>query len=99
MKLHQRAKSTVAKFAVAVAAGIGAVALTGPVSAQSYPASVENKCSDDYLRFCSAYEVGSTKLKRCMEANGRNLSRGCQQALKDAGLAGSSRSSRKYSSR
>lgn len=88
--------ATAAMLVAAVAAFGAALGWSSEAVAQSYPANVENKCTDDYFRFCSSHALGSTGLKRCMEANGRKLSRGCQQALKDAGLA---RPSRKYSNR
>lgn len=54
-------------------------------SQSTYPAEVENRCRDDYFRFCSPYALGSDELRRCMEANGTALSSRCQQALIDGG--------------
>ena len=52
----------------------------GAVSARG-----ENACRRDYSRFCSAYSLGSTKLKNCMRANGKRLSKRCMRALVDSG--------------
>jgi len=46
---------------------------------------VEANCTDDYLKYCSTHEAGSTAMRRCMEANGKSLSRKCINALVDAG--------------
>jgi hypothetical protein len=76
-------------FAQRAVAGLAAMSIVGalsPLAAQStYPPEVENYCKDDYFRYCSPYALGSDELRRCMEANGKTLSRNCQQALKDAG--------------
>lgn len=78
---------------------LAAAAMTVPPvlsSAQSiYPPEVEEKCRDDYFRFCSPYALGSDELRRCMEAKGRTLSHSCQQALKDAGLVRPTREDRR----
>lgn len=72
---------------VVLAGAIAGLALaSAPATAQqTYPPEVESQCRDDYFRFCSSYALGSTELRRCMEAKGRTLSPNCQQALKDAG--------------
>jgi hypothetical protein len=68
---------------VAVAAGL--ISATLASGAQAYDDRVQNRCKDDYLNFCSAHAVGSTGMRRCMEANGKQLSRPCVNALVDAG--------------
>ncbi|MFV0297653.1 MAG: hypothetical protein ACK5JT_16195 [Hyphomicrobiaceae bacterium] len=83
-------------------AGISALVFSSPIffashaasAAQSpkqrvytYPPRVEAYCTGDYHRHCSPYELGSTALRRCMEAKAKDLSPGCQQALIDAGYA------------
>jgi hypothetical protein len=71
---------------------ISIAAAISPVAAQTtYPPAVENYCKDDYFRYCSPYGLGTDALRRCMEANGKTLSRNCQQALKDAGYVKSDR--------
>lgn len=67
----------------ALTAAVAVAALAGPAFAVSE--KVEDACSDDYLRFCSQHSVGSNGLRRCMEANGRSLSRKCINALVDSG--------------
>ena len=68
--------------ALALAAGLLAALAT---SASAFNDRVQNNCKGDYLNFCSAHPVGSTGMRRCMEANGRNLSPRCVNALVDAG--------------
>jgi len=46
---------------------------------------VQEACKGDYLSFCSEHPVGSTGMRRCMEANGKNLSKRCVNALVDTG--------------
>ncbi len=67
---------------VAVAA---TTAIAVPVSAHAVTKRVEINCKRDYKRFCSKYSIGTTALRKCMEANGRRLSRKCFRALVDAG--------------
>lgn len=63
-----------------------ALALAGlATSASAYSDKVQRECTDDYLLFCSEHPVGSTAMRRCMEANGKQLSRRCVNALVDAG--------------
>lgn len=69
--------------ALAIAVGIAVVLPLTPAHAMSD--KVNQHCEDDYFRFCSAHPVGSTGLRRCMEANGKQLSRKCVNALADAG--------------
>ncbi|MGH1418481.1 MAG: hypothetical protein ACRBCJ_06455 [Hyphomicrobiaceae bacterium] len=63
--------------------GAGIVAV--PVAAFAVTEKVERNCKRDYKRFCSKYSIGTTSLRKCMESNGRRLSRKCKRALVDAG--------------
>lgn len=54
-------------------------------SASAYSDRIQASCKEDYLSFCSEHPVGSTTMRRCMEANGKHLSRRCINALVDAG--------------
>lgn len=54
-------------------------------SALAYADKVQNYCKDDYLNFCAAHPIGSTGMRRCMEANGKSLTKKCINALVDAG--------------
>lgn len=65
---------------VTTIAVVGAAAPAGAVSSK-----VENACRDDYFRHCSAYAVGSTSLRNCMQSKANQLSRSCINALVDAG--------------
>lgn len=67
---------------LALAAGLAAVLAT---SAGAYSDKIQNYCKDDYIEFCLAHPVGSTAMRRCMEANGKSLSKKCINALVDAG--------------
>ncbi|MFM7083803.1 MAG: hypothetical protein ACKOW3_02195 [Hyphomicrobium sp.] len=53
--------------------------------AYSLDAGVRMACASDYFTHCSAYSPSSPKVRSCMRSVGPNLSKGCIQALKDAG--------------
>jgi len=74
--------------AAAVARAVAAILLlaTTAPGAQAYSARVNAACEGDYYRLCSAYEVGSTSLSRCIEASRRSLTQRCIDALVDAGM-------------
>ena len=87
MQSHHRAKgasSRRVRLAALSALGLWAASSFGP-AAYAVSERVEKYCKDDYLTFCGQHAVGSTGLKRCMEANGKQLSRKCVNALVDAG--------------
>lgn len=46
---------------------------------------LKRECRADYKTFCPAYKVGTSSMRSCMRSNGRQLSWGCYQALKDHG--------------
>jgi len=73
----------VAIFAAALAASALTAAST---DAFAYSGRVRDACADDYFRFCPHYPEGSPKLRGCMRAHGKSLSKGCVRALVDAGL-------------
>lgn len=65
---------------------VTAIALTGiSEPAGAVPAKLKRECRDDYKSFCPRYKVGTSKMRSCMRSNGRQLSWGCYQALKDHG--------------
>jgi len=67
-------------------AALAALTLAGLASsASAYSDKVQNYCKDDYLTFCSEHPAGSTGMRRCMEAHGKQLSSRCINALVDAG--------------
>jgi hypothetical protein len=67
------------------ALALAVVSALAATSAEAYSDRVNNACKADYFSFCSAHPVGSTGLRRCMEANGRSISARCVNALADAG--------------
>ncbi|HEX2841433.1 hypothetical protein [Hyphomicrobium sp.] len=58
------------------------------VEAAAYSKKVENACRGDYDTHCPGYKVGSAALHNCIELAGKrgNLSKGCFDALVDAGM-------------
>lgn len=46
---------------------------------------VKMACASDYYAHCSQHAVGSPGVRQCMRTNGPKLSRGCINALIDAG--------------
>lgn len=63
----------------------GVIAALSATAAHAYSDKINQQCENDYFKFCSSHAVGSTGLRRCMEANGKQLSRKCVNALADAG--------------
>jgi hypothetical protein len=72
------------KTAFAGAVAFGALVVTAG-AALAVSEKVKSSCKGDYHKFCSAYAVGSTELRNCMESNRQGLSKGCVDALVDAG--------------
>ncbi len=66
--------STVALGVLVMSSQAGAVSL-----------SVKLACASDYYAHCSQHAVGSPGVRKCMRAVGRNLSKGCINALVAAG--------------
>lgn len=69
----------------AVAALSSGIFAPAPLEAKPVSDAVKVACSVDYKKFCKNYKVGSSKLRQCMRANGRRLSRICVDALVEAG--------------
>lgn len=69
--------------AIAMIAGL-IVATDG----HAYSKKVENACRGDYNTHCPAYKEGSPALRSCITLAGKrgNLSKGCFDALVDAGM-------------
>ena len=61
------------------------IACLAATPALAVPSKVKRECRDDYRSFCPAYKIGTAKMRSCMRANGRQLSWGCYEALRDAG--------------
>jgi len=79
--------NTVARFVWPLAMVAAMLAML-TVEAAAYSKKVENACRADYNTHCPAYKVGSAALRNCIELAGKrgNLSKGCFDALVDAGL-------------
>lgn len=71
--------------ALLTALAAAAALIAGALPAVAYSDKVQTNCQDDYLKLCSAHPIGSTGMRRCMEANGKQLSRRCVNALVDSG--------------
>ncbi len=69
----------------ALALSAGLTVSAGDAHARKVTDRLKVACSGDYDRFCKGYKVESSKLRSCMRANGKRLSRVCVEALVDAG--------------
>ena len=75
-----------------LAASVAVIGLGGLAgSADAVPRKVKRECRGDYKQFCPSYKIGTSRMRSCMRSNGRQLSWGCYQALKDAGYVRGSR--------
>ncbi len=79
--------NTVARVAWPLSMAAAVLAML-TVEAAAYSKKVENACRSDYNTHCPAYKVGSAALRDCIELAGKrgNLSKGCFDALVDAGM-------------
>ncbi len=80
--------STVALGVLVMSSQAGAVSL-----------SVKLACASDYYAHCSQHAVGSPGVRKCMRAVGRNLSKGCINALVAAGEVSKSTVERKVAAK
>lgn len=73
----------------------------GPQTAEAEPVSksVRRACVSDYFAFCSSHRVGSPSLRKCMRDAGAKLSRGCFEALVEAGEVSSAEASQRSARR
>jgi hypothetical protein len=58
-------------------------------TASAVPSKLKRECKVDYKSLCPHYKIGTSKMRSCMRSNGRQLSWGCYQALKDFGYVSS----------
>lgn len=72
-----------------LAGSVALVAASFSTEAGAVSLSVKLACASDYYRYCSQHSPGSLGVRKCMRANGRNLSRRCVNALVDAGMVSS----------
>jgi hypothetical protein len=79
-----------ASFARALAASAvlcaGVLAFTGSAEAEPSSRRVRLACTGDAQRLCPREKKDSAEMRYCMEAKGRQLSRGCVRALEDDGV-------------
>ncbi|MGE0630536.1 MAG: hypothetical protein AB7O43_22310 [Hyphomicrobiaceae bacterium] len=68
----------------AALAAVFAIAAIAPPAA-AVNRSVAKACKSDYKRLCPRYRVGTSKLRRCMEAKQAEISWRCIEALIDSG--------------
>ena len=80
----------------ALTALIALGALSMQVSnASAVSARVKMACMSDYFSYCSAHKPGSAGVRKCMRANGSNLSKRCVNALVAAGEVSASEVARR----
>jgi len=75
---------TVARGATRVALVLGIFILCA-AEASAVNGNVRSACEADYLAYCSRHDPDGAGVRQCMRAIGRKLSRGCVNALIDAG--------------
>lgn len=86
------------KIAMAIAVvmiGFGTFADT----ADAVPRKVKRECRSDYKTLCPRYKIGTSRMRSCMRSNGRQLSWGCYEALRDHGYIRRGRSSKRRGGR
>jgi hypothetical protein len=72
------------RHALAAVAGLAALALPA-AQAFAFSSSVINACADDYMSYCSSYDLENPKVRQCMRAVGGKLSQPCVNALVASG--------------
>lgn len=77
-------RNTRARAAAAVVAA-GGFMITATGQAGAVSERVKQACKNDYYQFCPSYQVGSSALRQCMRAQGKNLSLVCRRALASEG--------------
>ena len=63
----------------------GGCAIIVPAVAAPITKQEQQECRDDYHQYCGEYGLDSPALRTCMDKNGKHLSKGCVDALIDAG--------------
>ena len=88
---------TTKTFRTALAAA--AAVLAAPQQAAAVSLGVKMACASDYYSYCSQHAVGSPGVRKCMRANGHNLSNRCVNALVKAGEVSKSEVERRMAAR
>ncbi|HRQ26900.1 hypothetical protein [Hyphomicrobium sp.] len=86
-------------FRTALAAAAAVLALAAPQQAAAVSLGVKMACASDYYSYCSQHAVGSPGVRKCMRANGHNLSNRCVTALIKAGEVSKSEVERRVAAR
>lgn len=73
-----------ARAALAAAVALGTLAASAN-QASATSLAVKMACASDYYAHCSQHTPDSPGVRKCMRAVGRNLSKGCINALVAAG--------------
>ena len=76
----KRITSQPCRSVLAAAVGLAALALPA-AEASAYSDRVMNACADDYLAYCSSYDLDSPKVRSCMRGAAGKLSQTCVNAL------------------
>lgn len=84
--------------ALAAAVALGAVLLPA-TQAGAVSSKVRYACAGDYLANCSSFSPNSPETRRCMRQVGYRLSKGCINALIDAGEVSQAEVSRRSADR
>jgi len=66
-------------------ATVAILCMAGAAGAETYSKIVRQNCRVDYKPYCGEYGLESAALQSCMDRNGKNLSKGCVNALVQSG--------------
>jgi hypothetical protein len=66
-------------------ATVAILCMAGAAGAETYSKIVRQNCRVDYKTYCGEYGLESAALRSCMDRNGKNLSKGCVNALVQSG--------------
>lgn len=67
------------------ASGLALFCFAGAAHADPYSRAVQKACGADYHKYCGDYGLESAALRVCMDKAGNSLSKGCVNALVEAG--------------
>jgi hypothetical protein len=66
-------------------ASVAISCFVGPAQSAPITKLEQQECHNDYHKFCSEYGLDTPALRTCMDKAGHGLSKGCVEALIDAG--------------
>jgi hypothetical protein len=64
---------------------VSILGFVGTAQAGAITPLVQKECRDDYRNFCKDYGLDTAALRNCMDRAGHSLSKGCVNALIQAG--------------